>query len=486
MTAHVQVGLARKTVSSWGMTVFGTAASAPMVVLVGGIVATYASTQMQSLPLLFLVVGAVVALLAVGYTALSQQVPHAAPYYANLARGLGRTMGVSGGAVALVAYNAIQISLYGLLGATLADLAGGRWWVWSAVALLLVAVLGVRAITLTAGVLATVLVLSLFIVLCFGTASVIDPAGGGSIWEGYSAGGLFASGIGGALALTVAAFMGVEAPASFAEEALDEDAVRRSVFSGVLFLAVVYSLAAWAMGVGVGAGQVAGVAADPAGGLPYSIMEERIGGFMTPVAQAVLIFAIITSLLAFHSVAARYAFAIAREGVLPSALASGGTGTRVSAPVNGSLLQSGIAAVTVAAFALAGADPLGTLFTWLSTLGALGLLTLLIASAAAAIAFFRRPGAPRIGARESLVAPLLGILFGLVILGAMLLNMGSLLGTEPGSLAPLLLPAIVVVTAITGALWAGELRNNRPEVYAGIGDGRPDVHDVPDDVQIRF
>ncbi len=239
MSVHVQTALARKTVGAGGMWVFGSASSAPMVVLVGGIVATYGSTQVQSLPLLFLLIGGVVALLAVGYTAMSREVPHAAAYYAILARGLGREMGVAAGIVALVAYNAIQISLYGLLGATLVDLVGGTWWVWSALALLLVSVFGVRAIALSTRLLATILVLSLVVVLMFGTASLVDPGAGSIDWSGFSPSGLFVTGIGGAVALCLAALMGVDAPASFAEEANDERAVTSSVFAGVAFLAVV-------------------------------------------------------------------------------------------------------------------------------------------------------------------------------------------------------------------------------------------------------
>src|SRR4029453_13770981 len=98
------------------------------------------------------------------------------------------------------------------------------------------------------------------------------------------------------------------------------------------------------------------------GGLPYSILEQRIGGFMTPVANAMLIFAIITSLLAFHNVIARYAFAMAREGVLPIGLARTSSGTRVNAPVGGSVLQTVLGVVVVAVFALADADPFATLF----------------------------------------------------------------------------------------------------------------------------
>lgn len=50
---------------------------------------------------------------------------------ALLATGLGRTTAISGAAVALLAYNSIQIALYGLLGATASGLLGGPWWAWA-------------------------------------------------------------------------------------------------------------------------------------------------------------------------------------------------------------------------------------------------------------------------------------------------------------------------------------------------------------------
>ncbi|RKN50621.1 APC family permease [Micromonospora endolithica] len=485
MTAHVQAALARRTLNTWGMGLFGAAASAPMVVLAGGMVATYATTGVTTVPLVFLLVGGVVALLAVGYTAMSRQVPHAAAYYAILARGLGRRSGVAGGVVALVAYNAIQISLYGLLGATLAGLVGGTWWVWAAVALVLVAAVGVRAIGLSTALLATVLAGSLVIVVLFTTSAMSAPATGSLSWEGFSISGLGAGGIGGAVALCLAALMGVDAPASFSEESRDERGVTRAVFASVLLLTLVYAVAAWAMGVAAGPDRVAEVAADPDGGLPFAVLERQFGGFMTPLAQLVLVLAIMTSLLAFHSVIARYAFAMAREGVLPAALARSGSGVRVSAPVGGSVLQTVIAVVVVAVFALMGADPVATMFTWLSTLGALGLLCLLIAASVAAVAA-RTTMLAGTGAGSSLFVPVAGVLLGLVVLGALVSNVGSLLGAAPGSLTPYLLPLVIAGAAVGGVLWAGFLRRTRPAVYQGISRGRPDTHAVPDDVGVTF
>lgn len=485
MTSQAPAALARKTITAFGGWSFGSASSAPMVVLVGGIVGTYAATGVTSLPLLFLIIGAVVLFLTVGYTAMSREAPHPAAHYAIMARGLGRGWGVAAGMGAFIFYNVLQISLYGLLGSFLQGLLGGIWWVWAGIALAVVAVLGVRAIAVSTRLLAVVLIVSLLVILVFVVAAMIDPARG-LTWEGFSPSGLFVSGIGGAAALTVAAFMGVETPASFAEETVDQDAVKTSVRSGVWFLALVYSLAAFAMGVGVGPAQVSATAADPKGGLPFSLLE-RVGGYMTPLAEFVFVLAVLTSMVAFHNVIARYVLGMASEGVLPPGLARSRSATRVSAPRGGSLLQTGFAAVVVGLFALGGADPFATLFTWLSTLGALGLLCLLVAASVATMAHFNRSTTTtRPGAWTSTIAPLLGIVLGAVVIGAMVINVGSLLQAPQGSLLPYLLPLIVVAVAISGGMWAGWLRTNRPDVYNAIGQGRPDAYAVPDELNIRF
>ena len=84
-------------------------------------------------------------------------VPHAAVFYALIARGLGGVCGVAGGALALLSYNAIQISLYGLFGFTVADRLGGRWWSWAAMAWVVIATLGVLRVVINARVLAWLL-----------------------------------------------------------------------------------------------------------------------------------------------------------------------------------------------------------------------------------------------------------------------------------------------------------------------------------------
>ncbi|MFG1742523.1 APC family permease, partial [Micromonospora chalcea] len=259
----------------------------------------------------------------------------------------------------------------------------------------------------------------------------------------------------------------------------------RATIAAVLVLGGVYAAAAWAMGIAAGPRSVADVAADPAAGLPLSVLE-RLGGWWVPLAQTVLICAIVTSMLAFHSVIARYVFAMAREGVLPAGLARTGSATRVSAPRGGSLTQTGIAVVVVGGFALAGADPVAVMFTWLSALGAMGLLCLLLAASVAAVRASAGLRGPKAGVWEWRLAPVIGVAGGVVVLALMVGNVDSLLGAPPGSRAPLLLPAILVATAVVGGLWAGQVRRSRPEVYAGIGRGTPATHAVPDAINVSI
>ncbi|MFB9853864.1 APC family permease [Micromonospora andamanensis] len=483
MSAGLQVALARRTLTPAGLFVFGAAASAPLVVLVGGIPAIYATTGVVALPLTYLLVAAGVALLAVGYTAMARQVGHPAAYYGILARGVGPGWGVAAGMVALVAYGAIQTSLYGLLGGILAATFGGSWWVWAAMAVALVGTLGVRAIVLSTRVLGTVLAASLLIVVVFVVAGVSQPVAGAVSWEGFEVSGLAVTGIGGAVGFIVASLMGVDAAGSFAEEVIDKTAISRATIGAALLLGGVYALEAWAMGVASGPNTVAEQAADP--GLPFAVLE-RAGGWWAGAASVLLIFAILTSMLAFHNVFARYVFAMAREQVLSAGLARTGSGRRVSAPRGGSVAQTVVAGVVVAGFAVAGLDPVEQMFTWLSSLGAMGLLGLLLAASVAALVAPARVRGPGAGMWQWRLAPVLGVLAGCVLLTLMVGNAGSLLGAAPGSPYPYLLPALLLGVAVLGGMWAGHLRHARPDVYAGIGRGTPSTHQVPDDIRISI
>jgi amino acid transporter len=220
---------------------------------------------------------------------------------------------------------------------------------------------------------------------------------------------------------------------------------------------------------------------DPS--LIMTVIAESAGAFGSVLATAtavLLVTSIFASMLSFHSTISRYVFALARERVIPAALAATGTGSRQDAPIGGSLLQSATAALVVAPFVVLGADPVVTMFTWLAALAAAAVLLLLVGSSAAAVGYFARGGGGREGPWSAQVAPTLGVAVGIVMLATIVFNLDALLGIDPHSPLAWLIPAVLAAAVGAGAVWAIALRLARPEAYRGVGRGRPEPLATPE------
>jgi amino acid transporter len=463
-------GLARKSIGTGSLFFFCVGASAPMTVLAGSVVQTYATTGVIGVPLSFLVLAAALALFTVGYTAMTRYVPHAATFYALLARGLGRVWGMAAGTVALVAYNSIQICLYGLLGFMVSAQLDGPWWAWALLAWLVVGLLGVLHININARVLAVLLICEIGVILLFDFASFTHPASGVSV-QPMMPTSLFVNNIGGVFALSIAAFVGYESGPFYGEEARTPGVVARASFGALAFIGVLYAVSSWAMAVALGTDHVVAKAQDPESGIPFSIIETHYGGLVAGLANILLVTSIVAAMISFHNSVARYIFGMARERVLPARLGTIRPGARGGAPIGGSLLQSLVALVVVVPFVLAGANPLLTLFTWLSIVAALGVMLLMFGSSLAVFAFFRKVGGSGETAWQRVWAPLLGAAVLVVIFGVTVWNLGSLLGPDAGPLLTWSLPGIVVLAVVFGVIWGRVLQTTQPETYRNIGAG---------------
>jgi amino acid transporter len=470
--------LARRTLGQGALFVFAVGASSPLTVLIGGIVSMYSLTGVTGVPLSFLVMMVLLGMLVVGYVAMSRHVIHSAPFYAQLSQGLSPQMGVAGGAVALLGYNAIQISLYGLVGTTLADLAGGSWWGWTGGAWLVVAVLGQFGGATNAKVLGSLLAVEIAVIALFDIAAFSNPAEHTISLTPLMPSSLLAAGASGVLAFSMASFTGAESPSAFGEEARSPQTLIRATLIGITFLGVFYAATAWAYATASGPGEVIKPLGSAAS--PFDTLGRVFGQETVTLATLLLVTSALAAMSAFHATVARYIFALARERVLPSAWAKVSSGSAGGAPLGGSLVQSVVAAVTIGAFLAAGADPMGTMFVWLSTVGAFSVLVLLTVSAMAARAFF----ASGRGAHESIwvrqVIPSAGSVIGVLVLLFMSSNLASLLGTPPGSLLKWLVPAGVAGVLGIGWLWGLWLRQARPQIYAQLGKGTPNPLTVQD------
>ena len=162
---------------------------------------------------------------SIGYVAMARQITNAGAFYTYVARGLGRIPGVSAAFVAVLAYNALQIALYGGFGVLAQGLAlekfgwDAAWWVWALGAWVIVAILGLLRVDLNGKVLAVLLIAEIVILLIYDFFNLANPAGGTIDFSPLNPSGLFTAGIGAALILAMTGFVGFESAAIFSEEA---------------------------------------------------------------------------------------------------------------------------------------------------------------------------------------------------------------------------------------------------------------------------
>jgi amino acid transporter len=467
-------GLARRSVGPAGLWVFGVSASAPMTVLAGGVIATYASTGVIAVPLSFLVLTAVLLLFSVGFAALARQAPHAATFVALLANGLGRTAAIAGAAVALLGYNSIQIALYGLLGATAAGLLGGPWWAWALAAWAGVAALGILGVALNARVVAAVLACELALITTFDVVGLTHPAdpSPAALLAPWRPDLFLVDGVGGVLAFGIAAFIGFETITSFGEEIRDPAALPRTLYSALVFLGVFYGVSSWALAVAVGPDRIADTARDPNSGIPFSVLAAHLGPLVAGAGLTLLGLSIVGAMVSFHNVVGRYLYALGREGILPARLGiTGGPGPG-GVPTAASVAQSSLALAGIVAFAIVGADPLAIVFTWLATLSAIAVMSLMIAASVAVIgAHLSAPGRQGSGRRGVVTAALAAVAMS-GVLAVTVTNLDATTGDATGQVGWWLGGAVAVAAAL-GVWWAWWLRRHRPAAYAVAGSGQP-------------
>lgn len=458
------------------------AATAPLMVVAGVMPETFGVMGVVGQPLLFVVLAAVLALFSVGYAEMSRHVHNAGAFYSYIARGLGGTAGAAASMVALVAYNAMQVGIYGVFGFEVSGLLTQHfdvtldWWVPSLVAVVIVAVLGWLKIDLNARVLGVLLVVEVVMVLICDVAGIADPAKGGVSFHAFDPSTLTGPGLGTALCFCIAAFVGFEQAPVYAEETSRPHVfVARAMYLAIGFVALFFVVGAWSLTVAAGPSHIVGMSLKQGPNLLFTLTQARLGGAFTDVLNVFYVTGMFAAMLSFHNVVARYAFAMGREGLLPASVGRTARGT--GAPAYGSLLQSVVSLVVVGLFAFTDGKPQGDptapvlhLFTWAGNVGALGITLLMATASAAVIAFFIRRGAARFQIWRLTAAALSGAAL-LAIAFFTVKDFAVLLGTDPGSALRWVLPGIIAVAALAGLVQGVVLKAVRPDRHARIGLG---------------
>ena len=161
--------------------------------------------------------------------------------------------------IAIVAYNALQFGLIGLLGGIATGVFGGLgvnlpWWVWSLGAVVLVGVLGYRQVDLSAKVLVVLVALEYLIVLLVDFAILGTGGASGLSLNLFDPSAIFSGSLTAAVLFCLGSFMGFEATTIYAEEARDpEKTIPRATYLSVLLIGGFFVFTTWLMVAGVGA-----------------------------------------------------------------------------------------------------------------------------------------------------------------------------------------------------------------------------------------
>lgn len=389
------------------------AAAAPLTVVAGSVPLGVALGNGAAFPATFAVCCVVLLLFAVGFCAMSRHVPDAGAFYTYVRRGLGRAPGLGAAFLALVTYTAVQLAVYGYLGATLDGLVqhyGGPavpWWAYALAVLAVVGVLGYRHIELSSKVLGVLLLCEVGIVLVFD--AVVTARGGspsGLSTALFDPAKIGSGSVGIAIMFAIASFIGFEATAIFRDEARDPArTIPRATYTALLLITAFYALSAWAVVSAWGDDAAVAQAGTDPGTMLITTVGTYLGTAGADVVQVLLVTSLFAAALSFHNVLARYAFSLGNSGALPSHC--GRSHGRHGSPHVASVVQTVSALVLVALFAVTGMDPVTQVFSWMAGTATLGVLALMTMTCLAVLVFFRRTGADR-RVWHTVVAPLLG------------------------------------------------------------------------------
>ncbi|MDF3141314.1 MULTISPECIES: APC family permease [unclassified Streptomyces] len=456
--------LKRNALGVLGILFFVLSAQAPLTGIAGAVPIAVAVGNGPGVPAAYAVAGAVILLFSVGFVAMGRHVVNAGAFYTYIGKGLGRTTGSASAAVALFAYCTVQAAMYGLYGATVSGLVEHYsgvhivWWIWALATMVVVQVLGAAGIEIGAKVLAVFVLAEFSILLVFALVTLVKGGGpeGLAVTETFSPGAVLDGAPGVALMFAVASMFGFEATAIYGEEAREpHKTVPRATYLSVAVVTGFFAFVSWMLISAYGpskATAAAGQALESGDStlFVFAPIADQFGGWVNDILPILLATSLFAGILAFHNSANRYLFSLSREGLLPGRLR---TLNRRRSPRTAGLVQSAIAVLLVTPFALAGKDPVLTLFSWFSGVGVLACMLLYFLTSVSVIAFFRRE---RLDTRlwHTLIAPALGALGIAGVIWVVLANFTTLIGGDTATATWLVLavPAVLLLGAGTARL----------------------------------
>jgi amino acid transporter len=316
-----------------------------------------------------------------------------------------------------------------------------------------------------AKVLGVLLVCESLILVLFAIAVLVQGGARGITLGSFSPSALFSPGMFVIIGFGFAAFMGFESTALYREEARNPNrTIPRATYISVAFMAVFYGFVIWSVIIAVGETNAQAAAGKDTAGLVFAQANHYLGAWAELVMYLLILTSVYASQLAFHNAINRYTYSLARDRVLPRILHR--TNPKTGSPYVSGVVQTVLAVIVVAIFALANGDPYLQLLLWVNSPGLIGIILLQVITCVAVVVFFvRRRGLPR----AWYVIPCAAVAGVAQIVVLYVLCSSIDLLTSGGPIIDTIVLVAIPITFLVGVVLASIWKRTRPGIYARIG-----------------
>ena len=460
-----------------GVLFMAMATMAPITAMTGNVPVAVGFGNGIGAPAGFLFATVVLTIFSVGFVTMARYITATGAFYGFISHGLGRIVGTASGLFALFAYIIFEPALVGIFAAFAHDTVATQlglnvpWPIFAVVMLATITILTYFDIDLTAKILGVFLVTEIAILLAMAFAVLF--AGGGP--DGIPLAPLnpvnafTGPAVGLGLVFAFWSWVGFETTAVYGEESRDpKRVVPQATLISVIGVGLFYVFVSWMAIAGNGLSQSLSIAQgeDPFA-LFYSPTQKFLGDWAVVLFQWLLITGSFACGMAFHNDAARYLYAVGREGLFNRNL--GRTHPVHGSPHIASITQTAIATITVLLFWAFGQDPYASLYVLLVITGALAILIVQTLCSFAVIGYFVNNHQEARHWFRTLLAPFLGGIGMLAVVILLIKIFGAAAGAASKTLFFDLIPFILSGVFLGGIVIALYLRTRRPDQYVRLG-----------------
>jgi len=456
----------------------------------------------------FLFATIVLVIFTIGFVAMAKHVTTTGAFYGFISHGLGQVWGMVSGLMAAIAYIVFEASLIGAFAYFASQYVllplgwSVNWMIIAAIGIVVIAILTYFSVTLTASILSITLTCEVLLLLALGitvlvkggpdgfmAAHTINPAAGFQSLTANQFGTTVAAGTA-AIGVFFAfwSWIGYETTAVYGEESKNPKRnVPRATMIAVIALGVFYTFLSWMVVVGNGAKQSVALSAGSSPiDLWLGLVHNNLGGFLETIYKLLVVIGSFACAMAFHNAAARYLYAMGREGAWPWMRNSvGKVNAKHGSPAFASFTQSAITLILCLAFLWGTnvymADSKGTMvaqpdlipyvnvYGLLSIIGTAMILIVMVITSLAVISFFWFKRVHKGNVITTLLCPIVGAIGMLYVIFLLWQNKDFAAGAAADSLVFKLTPYYVLAAIVVGVVYALYVRAKKPDVYAEIG-----------------